>query len=98
MANFDFYALSGGPPVRPGLVRDPGPQASSIAVDIWAVPMSAFGRFMAGIPSPLSIGSVSLADGTAVKGFICEAEATATASEITSLGSWRRFIALQTVC
>lgn len=59
--------------------------------------MAAFGRFMAGVPSPLCIGSVSLADGTAVKGFLCEAEATATANEITSLGSWRRFIALQAV-
>lgn len=59
--------------------------------------MAAFGRFVIGIPSLLCIGSVSLADGTAVKGFLCESEATATANEITSLGSWRRFMALQVV-
>ena len=38
-------------------------------------------------------GKVSLDDGSAVSGFLCEAHALAGAEEITSFGGWRAFIA-----
>ena len=55
------------------------------------MPKARFGDFMDGIPAPLGIGTVTLEDGTEVKGFLCEAHATEDARDITGLGSWRRF-------
>jgi allophanate hydrolase len=56
------------------------------------VPAQAFGSFVAAIPAPLGIGTVTLEDGEQVKGFLCEARATQGARDITGLGSWRQFI------
>ena len=65
----------------------------AIEVEVWELPVSAFGSFVDGIPSPLAIGTVELADGEKVKGFMCEAYGTINAQDITELGSWRRYIA-----
>jgi len=59
---YRFYALPGGPPFRPGLVRV-SENGAAIEVEIWALPTEAYGSFVAGIPAPLGIGSVVLADG-----------------------------------
>jgi allophanate hydrolase len=56
------------------------------------LPDAAFGRFVGAIPPPLSIGTVELADGSAVKGFLVEAEAVADARDISSFGGWRSFV------
>ena len=48
---------------------------------------------MALIPAPLGIGTLRLADGSAVQGFICESEAVQGAQDITHLGGWRAYIA-----
>jgi allophanate hydrolase len=90
---YRFYALPGGPPERPGLVRV-GTGGASIEVEVWAVPSDRFGSFVAGIPAPLGIGRVKLEDGTAVAGFLCESVAVQSATEITDLGTWRRFIGM----
>lgn len=50
---------------------------------------AAFGSFVALIPAPLSIGTVSLEDGTSVKGLLCEVHAVKGAENITSFGGWR---------
>ncbi len=92
-ADYRFYALPGGPPFRPGLVRTVPGQGGPIALEVWALPPEGFGRFVAGIPSPLGIGTVRLADGTSVKGFLCEAVAVAEASDITATGGWRAYMA-----
>ncbi len=87
---YRFYALKGGPPFRPGLVRVPEGGAA-IEVEVWSVPTMAYGSFVAGIPAPLGIGTVQLEDGTTVQGFVCEAIATRDAQDITELGSWRNW-------
>jgi len=92
-ADYKFYALAGGPPARPGLVRSDAPDAGSVAVEVWSLPKSAFGSFMVGIPAPLGIGTVALSDGASVKGFICEANGTNGATDITDLGDWRAYLA-----
>ena len=66
---------------------------SSIAVEIWALPAAAFGKFVAAIPPPLSIGTVRLADGRGVKGFIVEPADISGARDISSFGGWRAFTA-----
>ena len=89
--SYRFYALPGGPPLRPGLVRVPSGGAS-IDVEVWSVPSSQFGSFVAGIPSPLGIGKVDLEDGQQVSGFVCEAHAVEGARDITALGGWRQYL------
>ncbi|MEQ8934683.1 MAG: allophanate hydrolase [Amphiplicatus sp.] len=88
---YRFYALAGGPPFRPGLVRveDGG---AAIELEVWRLPRAVFGSFMAGVPQPLCIGTLDLASGKKVKGFLCEAEGLAGAEEITSFGGWRAFM------
>ena len=90
-AKYKFYALPGGPPHRPGLVRVSS-DGAAIEVEVWSVPASLFGSFVAGIPAPLCIGRVELESGEHVAGFICESHATTTATDITALGSWRRYL------
>ncbi|MEM1161038.1 MAG: allophanate hydrolase [Pseudomonadota bacterium] len=87
---YRFFALAGGPPARPGLVR--AEQGSSVALEIWTLPKTALGSFIEGIPAPLGIGSIELADGTWVKGFLCESVGTKGAAEITQLGDWRAYL------
>ena len=88
---YRFFALPGGPPERPGLVRVASGGAA-VDVEVWSVPEQSFGSFVAGIPSPLGIGKVELSDGSWCPGFICEASATENAREITQLGGWRRYL------
>ncbi len=92
--DYRLFALPGGPPVRPGLIRvaDGG---ATIALEVWSLPPEGFGRFVAGIPSPLGIGTLALADGTRVKGFLCETIATEGARDVTQHGGWRAFVAAQ---
>ncbi len=87
---YRLYALAGGPPYRPGLVRDE--TGAAIEVEVWSVPAENFGSFVAGIPSPLGIGKVRLADGRELPGFICEPAGIESAVEITQLGGWRVYL------
>lgn len=92
---YRLYALANTTPPKPGLVR--AAQGAAIAVELWDVPATRFGEFVAEIPAPLGIGTLTLADGRSVKGFICEPYALDDAREITSFGGWRAYIAsLQT--
>ena len=68
-------------------------KGSAIAVEIWALRAEGFGRFVAAVPSPLSIGTLRLADGRTVKGFLVEADAVAGARDISSFGGWRSYLA-----
>ena len=92
---YKFYALPGGPPWRPGMVRvGANVGGGSIDMEVWELPASEFGSFVAGIPAPLGIGTVVLDDGSTVQGFVCEAIAAEGARDITALGSWRAFVAV----
>ncbi len=93
-ADYRLFALPGGPPARPGLIRV-GAGGAAIALEVWSLPPEGFGRFVAGIPSPLGIGTLALADGTSVKGFLCETIATEGARDVTEFGGWRAFVAAQ---
>ena len=90
--HYRLYALPGGPPDRPGLVRVDA-QGAAIEVEVWSVPAAAFGSFVAAVPAPLAIGKLTLADGRQVSGFVCEAHAVSGAKDITGHGSWRRYLA-----
>ena len=90
-ATYRLFELPGSVPAKPGLVGGGPAAGSGIEVEIWELATEAFGRLVAGVPWPLAIGTVALADGRAVKGFICEADAAAGAREITAHGGWRAY-------
>jgi allophanate hydrolase len=90
---YRFYALAGGPVQRPGMVRV-ATGGAAIAMEVWELPAEHFGSFVDGIPAPLGIGKVRLADGSEVSGFVCEALAVDQgAQDITEWGGWRRWLA-----
>lgn len=90
---YKLYALEETHPVKPGLVRDE--QGSAVEAEVWEMPVSAFGGFVDLVPSPLSIGTIELGDGTSIKGFLCEGWATEKARDITHLGGWRAYLNAQ---
>ena len=91
-ADYAFYALPGAGVARPGLVRVPAGTGAKVKLEIWRMPLSSFGSFMATIPQPLGIGTLTLSDGSSVKGFLCEAIATEGAQDISELADWRRYL------
>jgi allophanate hydrolase len=91
--DYRLYALSGTKPPKPGLFRVESGDGAAIEVEVWGLPMQAFGRLVATVPPPLSIGTIELSDGRAVKGFLVEAAATIGSRDISSFGGWRAFLA-----
>ena len=88
---YRLYALANSVPPKPALVHSE--DGSAIAVEVYELDVGAFGSFVAEVPAPLAIGTVTLADGSSVKGFVSEPRATKGADDITALGGWRAYIA-----
>ena len=89
--NYRLFALPNTTPPKPGLIRTES-ECAEIIVELWDVPVQHFGSFVALIPAPLGIGTLTLNDGREVKGFICEGAAVNGAKDITHLGGWRPYI------
>ena len=92
-ADYRLYALAEAGTRKPGLLRVASGAGAAIVVEIWSLPADGFGRFVAAVPPPLSIGTLELKDERSVKGFLVEAEAVADARDISSFGGWRAFTA-----
>ena len=91
--HYRLFALPNTTPPKPGLQRASAYESGApIAVEVWDVPLDAVGSFLALIPAPLGLGSLELADGRWVHGFICEGHALATARDVTAFGGWRAFM------
>ena len=90
--DYRLFALAGSVPPKPGLLRAGLDQGASIALELWELPLQHYGSFVAGVPGPLSIGTVRLEDGRSVQGFLCEAWAVHGALDITSHGGWRAYL------
>ncbi|CAB3805660.1 Allophanate hydrolase [Paraburkholderia ultramafica] len=92
---YRLYALpaaSNGNVAKPGLVRVPAGGAA-IEVEVWEMPLAVFGGFVAQVPAPLGIGTLTLADGAQVHGFLCESIALEGATDITAFRGWRAYLA-----
>ncbi|MCY1647796.1 allophanate hydrolase [Caulobacter sp. SL161] len=89
---YKLYAMAESTPPKPALVHV-GDGGASIQVEVYELDVAAFGAFTAEVPAPLAIGTVTLEDGTSVKGFVAEPRALNGASDITALGGWRAYIA-----
>lgn len=91
--HYRLYALPGTVPPKPGLLRVAANLGERIALEVWDMPLAHYGSFVALIPSPLGIGTLTLADGSAVQGFLCEPAALDGAQDISHFGGWRRYTA-----
>jgi allophanate hydrolase len=80
----------GTTPARPGMVREPA-GGEAIALEVWEFEADGLGTFLPRVPAPLAIGSVELADGSTVLGFLCESYALDGARDITDFGGWRAY-------
>lgn len=89
--NYRLYAIADSVPPKPALVHSD--EGAAIALEIYEMGVAEFGSFVVEVPPPLAIGTVTLADGTSVKGFVAEPRALTGAKDITSLGGWRAYIA-----
>lgn len=88
--SYRLYSLAGGPPFRPGLLKNGA--GAAIDLEVWALPAARFGDFIRGVPSPLGIGTIALEDGGEVKGFLCEPHGTIGAKDISDCGGWRAYL------
>jgi len=90
---YRLFALPTTPP-KPGLVRVPaGGEGRAIELEVYELSDHALGSFLRLVPAPLCIGTIELADGASVLGFLCEGSATAGQRDISSFGGWRGFLA-----
>lgn len=79
---------------HPAMQRTPG-AGTSVALELWAVPLAGLAAILQNEPPGLAIGKVLLKDGSIVLGvlgepFLCEGQ-----REITALGGWRAYVASQ---
>ncbi|MFB6530994.1 allophanate hydrolase [Streptomyces sp. NPDC056399] len=84
---YRLYALDTVPP-KPGLVRSRDGGAP-IETEVWQLPAEGLGALLAALTRPMALGTVELADGSFVTGFLCEPEALDGARDITAYGGWR---------
>ncbi|MBW8797709.1 MAG: allophanate hydrolase [Streptomyces sp.] len=87
---YRFHALRTTPP-KPGLVHV-GEAGAAIEAEVWSLPPEGLGRLLAALPRPMTLGSVELADGSSVPGFLCEPSALTDTEDITRYGGWRSFL------
>lgn len=89
--DYKLYALK-TTPLKPGMLRVEAGKGASIELEIWSLSSSAFGKFVNAIPAPMAIGTIRLADGRRVKGFLVEPEVLGDARDITAYGGWRAYM------
>jgi allophanate hydrolase len=90
-ADYRLFVLPGSPS-KPGLLRVANGEGVAIKAELWTLDPAGFGAFVAKVSAPLSIGTIRLADGSTVKGFLVEAEAVVGAANISKFGGWRSYI------
>lgn len=92
---YRLYAMAQQDPPKPALAHC-GSQGSAIEIEVYELTTGAFGSFVAEVPAPLAIGSLTLEDGSIVRGFVAEPRALEGALDITAHGGWRAYLAQRT--
>lgn len=89
--SYRLYAIANSTPPKPALVFDES--GGALEVEVYELGVEHFGSFTVEVPPPLAIGTVTLEDGSQVKGFVAEPRALEGAKDITGMGGWRAYIA-----
>lgn len=84
---YQLYALRRGGRHFPGILRQTS-GGTALDVEIWDLTRPALGQFLTLVKAPLVLGTLELADGQSVIGFLAEAYATEGAEDITAFGGW----------
>ncbi|TKG62621.1 amidase [Prauserella endophytica] len=87
---YRMVALPGTPP-QPGVLRAERDGAALLA-ERWLISPAGLGEFLAGLPAPLTLGSVELEDGAHAVAVLCDAVAAAEGTDITSYRCWRAYL------
>ena len=82
-----------GPPNKPGIVHTGPEGGAALPGERWALSPAALGRFVAALPAPMSLGPITLADGTAAIGFHCDQATALSCEDITQFGGWLPYVA-----
>lgn len=77
---------------HPAMLRTPS-EGTSVALEIWDVPVTGLANILLAEPPGLSIGKVVLRDGSIVLGVLGEPFLCQGQREITQYGGWRAYIA-----
>jgi allophanate hydrolase len=88
--DYRMVALNTTPP-KPGIVRV-AEDGASLVGERWTISPAGLGQFLANLPAPMSLGSITLDDETQAVGFHCDPVAAADATDITKYGSWRAYL------
>ncbi|HVY57740.1 MAG TPA: allophanate hydrolase [Xanthobacteraceae bacterium] len=80
---------------EPALVRAGADKGRAIEVDLWALPVEAFGAFVATVADPLTVGTLMLADGRTAATVFTDAHAVKGASDVSRFGSWNAYLAAE---
>lgn len=92
---YRMVELAAAPP-KPGLLRV-GPGAGrALPGELYRLSPAALGSFLNDLPAPMALGKVELSSGRWVTGFACDYESAGNATDITSYGGWRRYLAATT--
>ncbi|GAA0975662.1 allophanate hydrolase [Nocardiopsis tropica] len=89
-ADYRMVALPTSPP-KPGLLRV-AEGGASVRCEVWRISPAGLGAFLTGLPAPMSLGSVTLADGREVVGFGCDPAAAEGAEDISRHGGWLAYL------
>ena len=90
-AHYRLFKLPAFDPPRPGLVRVTQ-EGYAIAVEIWQLPLEAYGKLVALVPPPLCFDTLTLSNGSQVQGFLCESYAAEHGLDISAFGGWRAYL------
>ena len=84
-------------PVKPGLLRS-REEGASIEVELYRMSVTAFGKLVASVPSPLGFGDIELENGEMVKGFLVEASAVVDGvrAAVSGVSEITRFVSFPT--
>lgn len=75
---------------HPGMIRV-ATGGTSVALEIWELPLALFAALLLSEPAGLAIGKVTLRDGSQVLGVLAEPWLVENQKDITAHGSWRAY-------
>ncbi|MCI4665632.1 MAG: allophanate hydrolase [Neomegalonema sp.] len=91
--SYRLYAIRADAHERSALHWVGDENGAAFPIELWALPRTALGDFIATLPAECSVGSARLADGDVVRSVFCAATAHRLARDVTAFGDWRGYIA-----
>ncbi|MCT9871267.1 allophanate hydrolase [Paenarthrobacter aurescens] len=86
---YRMVALKTTPP-KPGVVRSA--RGAGLVAERWLLSEAGLGSFLAELPEPMLLGSITLDDGSKAVGFACDAVAAAEGQDITEYRDWIKYL------